>query len=395
MDLVPYLGIAAALVAALVFFSGTEVALFALRRTEREQMARSGRRADQIVLALLAAPRRVVTTALIANELAAATLAAICVHVLGDTALADLPRAAAAVAITLPIVVLLGVVTAKTLALKGPMGWSRVCAPGLQAAAVLLAPLRWIVVGLGELFLRPLGAGARPRGRRELTEEEFRTLVDAGSAQGQVDARERRIIHRVFEFGDKTVGQVMTPRDKIVALSYDLPMQRMVKEAAARGFSRVPIYQRSLDNVRGVLYPKDLVTLTAGVAPARTLGELLKEPLFVPRTTPIKRMFQLFEQKKVHLAMVVNEYGKVLGLVTMDDLLSQLFGQLRDERDALQRSASGRRGDRTPVPGAVPTPPPLDVDTGPIARVDAAAIAGETGLADLLEVAPPREDGEP
>jgi len=382
-DIAPQLGLAALLVLAAVFFAGTEVALFALRRTEREQMARSGRRADQVVLALLSTPRRLIATVLIGNELAAATLAAVCVHALNDSSeLPDLPRAGLALAITVPVVVLLGAVTAKTLALKAPMGWARVCASVLQVLGVAIAPARWVVTGLAELVLKPFGQSARARPSRDLSEEEFRTLVDAGSAQGQVDARERRIIHRVFEFGDKTVGQVMTPRDKIVALSYDLPMQRMVKEASARGFSRVPIYQRSLDNVRGVLNTKDLVKVTAGVVPAPTLGELLHEPLFVPRTTPIKRLFRLFKQKKVHLAMVVNEYGKLLGLVTMDDLLAQLFGQLRDERDALQRSSSGRsRVDRTPVPGSVPAPQGIGVETGPIPKFDQAALAGETGLA--------------
>lgn len=386
-DIGPYLGLAAVLVLASVFFSGTEVALFALRRTEREQMSRSKRRADQIVLGMLTAPRRVILTVLIGNELAGATIAAVCVHVLGQTSeLEDLPRAGIALAITIPVVVLLGAVTAKTLALKAPMGWARVAGPVLQAVGVAIAPARWIVAGLSEVFLRPLGQNSRPRPERDLSEEEFRTLVDAGSAQGQVDARERRIIHRVFEFGDKTVGQVMTPRDKIVALSYDLPMARMVKEAAAKGFSRVPIYQRSLDNVRGVLNAKDLVKVTAGLAPARALGDLLHEPLFVPRTTPIKRLFRTFKQKKVHLAMVVNEYGKVLGLVTMDDLLAQLFGQLRDERDALQRSSSGRgRQDRTPVPGSVPVPQSLGVDTGPVPLMEQAALAGETGLASEAE----------
>ncbi len=386
-DIGPYLGLAVVLVLVSVFFSGTEVALFALRRTEREQMSRSKRRADQIVLAMLTTPRRLIATVLIGNELAGATIAAICVHVLGTSSeLADLPRAALAVAITVPVVVLIGAVMAKTLALKAPMGWSRVCGPVLQALSVVIAPARWIVSGLSEVMLRPIGQSGRPRPERDLSEEEFRTLVDAGSAQGQVDARERRIIHRVFEFGDKTVGQVMTPRDKIVALAYDLPMSRMAKEAAARGFSRVPIYQRSLDNVRGVLNSKDLVAVAAGQAKARTLGELLHEPLFVPRTTLIKRLFRTFKQKKVHLAMVVNEYGKVLGLVTMDDLLAQLFGKLRDERDALQRASAGRgRADRTPLPGTIEQPAGFGVETGPIPLSDQADLAGEAGLAEAVE----------
>ena len=148
--------------------------------------------------------------------------------------------------------------------------------------ALQAAGARFLIVGA-----HALAGHGLPRATGDLSEEEFRTLVDAGSAQGQVDARERRLIHKVFEFGDKNVGQVMTPREKVFALSYDLPMARLTKEVAARGFSRVPIYQRSLDNVRGILNAKDLVLAAAGQAPARTLSELLHEPLFVPRTTPV------------------------------------------------------------------------------------------------------------
>ncbi|MBS1123793.1 MAG: hypothetical protein H6Q90_6021 [Deltaproteobacteria bacterium] len=170
----------------------------------------------------------------------------------------------------------------------------------------------------------------------------------------------------------------MTPRERIFALSYDLPMQRLVKELAARGFSRVPIYQKSLDNVRGILNAKDLVRVAAGQFASRPLGDLLHEPLFVPRTTPVKRLFLTFKQKKVHMAIVVSEYGKVLGLVTMDDLLAQIFGVLRDERAELQDSIlPGRLRTRTPVAGTPISPgestgpvPRLGPDTGPVPRQD-------------------------
>src|SRR5678815_5062590 len=142
--------------------------------------------------------------------------------------------------------------------------------------------------------------------------------------------------------------------------SYDLPAQRLVKELAARGFSRVPIYQRSLDNIRGILNAKDLERTAAGQPLGRPLGELLHEPLFVPRTTPVKRLFLTFKQKKVHMAIVVSEYGKVLGLVTMDDLLAQIFGRLRDERAVLQDTIPPGRGPRVPEARG-------DVATGPIA----------------------------
>jgi CBS domain containing-hemolysin-like protein len=392
-DIAPYLGFAAALLLASGFFAGIEVALFALRRVDREQMARSERAADKIVLALLAQPRRLIATVQIGSEAVKALLAVIIVLAVARVVEAATPLTvgALAVAIALPVIVLFGEVTAKTLALKSPMAWARGAGRALYVFALLVSPVRWVIGGIAEVLLKPFGAAARTRPGTGLSEEEFRTLVDAGSAQGQVDARERRIIHRVFEFSDKNVGQVMTPRDKVVALSYDLPMSRLVKEVAAKGFSRIPIYQRSLDNIRGILNAKDLVPALAGQAPARTLSELLHEPLFVPRTTPIKRLFRTMKQKKVHLAIVVNEYGKVLGLVTMDDLMSQLFGAIRDEREGQQKAAARRgRGGRTPVPGTVPATP----ETGPVPLTDAADLREQTPLPDegYADLTPPPVD---
>jgi magnesium and cobalt exporter, CNNM family len=336
------------------FCSGTEVALFSLRRVDREQLARSETRRDRRVVAVLERPRRLIATVLIGHEACAAVLAILAVVVVARRIAVDSAWVIVALAlvVTLPLVVMLGEVTAKTLAAKVPLAWSRSAALPLIALTAIVTPLRVIVSALAELLLRPLGATARTRPVRDLSEQEFRSLVDAGSAQGQVDARERRLIHRVFEFSDKNVGQVMTPRERIFGLSYDLPMQRLIRELAQRGFSRVPIYQKSLDNVRGIVNVKDLMRAAAGQPVTKPLGELLHEPLFVPRTTPVKRLFLTFKQKKVHMAIVVSEYGKVLGLVTMDDLLGLIFGVMRDERADLQASMPGIRvRARTPEPG--------------------------------------------
>jgi putative hemolysin len=340
------------------FCSGSEVALFSLRRVDREQLAHSESRLDRRIVRLLERPRRLIATVLIGNEALNSILAVLALAIVARVWGAHSPWAIAGLALvaTLPLVVLVAEVSAKTFAAKAPLTWARLSVLPLSALAVIVTPARWVLHVASEALLRPLGDAARTRPIRDLSEQEFRSLVDAGSVQGQVDARERRMIHRVFEFSDKNVGQVMTPRDRIFALAYDLPMQRLIRELAARGFSRVPIYQKSLDNIRGIVHAKDLVG-RLGVAGGKPLGELLHEPLFVPRTTPIKRLFLTFKQKKVHMAIVVSEYGKVLGLVTMDDLLSQIFGVLRDERADLQASSIGSRGrTRTPAAG-VPTPP--------------------------------------
>ena len=223
-----------------------------------------------------------------------------------------------AVAIVLPLVVLVGEVTAD--------GWPRRRRRSAWARACALPAVAALVPGRAGALRRPRrrrapaacrsAISARTRPGAICREEEFRTLVDAGSAQGQVDARERRLIHRVFEFSDKNVGQVMTPRDRIFALAYDLPMQRLVKEVAARGFSRVPIYQKSLDNVRGIVNAKDLVMFATGQMPAgaarrSAMSSTSRCSCRAPRRS--SGCSCTFKQKKVHMAIVVSEYGKVLG----------------------------------------------------------------------------------
>ena len=349
------LAIIAVLLCCSIFFSGTEVALFGLRRVDREQLTRSGRRADQLLLRMLSRPRQLIATILVGNESVNISMSA---AVAGATSQlfpgrSEAELAILATAIALPLLLLLGEITPKTIAFKNQIRWARVAAHPLRLFALVVTPVRVVVSGIAALLVRPLAGASQRAAPRALSEAEFRALVDAGSAAGEVDARERQLIHKVFEFGDKTVAEAMVPRDHVFALSYDLPLARLNQEVAAKSFSRVPVYQKSLDNVRGVLHAKDLLIQSVG-APRR-LSRILHEPLFVPQTTPLERLFRLFKQRKIHMALVVNEYGKLAGLVTMDDLLAQLFGDIRDEREH-RRAAEGV--------AMVPPPPPPPPEEG-------------------------------
>lgn len=337
-DLSSYYLLLIALIGCSAFFSGTEVAMFSLRRVDRQQLVRSGRPGDALVIRLMARPRRLIATVLIGNETVNVSVSAVMAGLVPQLfpGLGDIELAILATLFALPLLLFFGEITPKTVALKTNLGWSRAAARPIHWFGLLVTPARAVVRFVADLFLRPFGGSTFTAMPHDLSEQEFKHLVDAGSAEGTVDARERRLIHRVFEFGDKTVGQVMMPREKIFALSYDLSTARLIKEVADRGYSRVPIFQRSLDNIRGVLYAKDLVLQGTGLSAARRLGDLLHEPLFVPRTIPIERLFRIFKHRKIHLALVVNEYGKLVGLVTMEDLLEELFGEIRDEREQLK-----------------------------------------------------------
>lgn len=342
----PYLLLLLALVSASAFFSGSEVALFSLRRVDRQKLARREHSSDRLVLRMISQPRRLIATLLIGNELVnvsvGAVMAGMVPHLFPDRS--ELQLALIATLLALPLLLLFGEITPKTVAIKTPMGWARRCARPLWLFGFIVSPIRVVVRVLADLVMRPFHGHTFSNVPTELSEEEFKTLVDAGMAEGEVDVGERRLIQRVFEFGDKTVDQIMLPRTKIFALAYDLPAARLVAEVARGGYSRVPIYQKSLDSIRGIIYAKDLVVQGTGLSAPRKLSELLHEPLFVPRTVPIERLFRLFKQRKVHMAIVVNEYGRVVGLVTMEDLLEELFGEIADERE--QQKAKAKAGVR-------------------------------------------------
>jgi putative hemolysin len=342
-DLAPYLALIAWLLACSAFFSGTEVAMFSMRRADREMLDRSERRADRLILRLQSRPRQLIATLLIGNEVVNVSMSVVMASMApfvfpdsGDTALMLYSTFA-----VLPLLLLFGEITPKTVAIKTSVGWSRRAVRLVWFWSIITMPIRIVIRFVADLLLSVLGVSAAKRQQKDMSEIEFRTLVDAGNAEGELDARERRLIHRVFEFSDKTVGQVMEPRERIFALSYALSMPRLIKEIAERGYSRVPIYQKSLDNIRGILYAKDLVVQGTGLTAPRPLGDLLHEPLFVPQTVPIERLFSIFKQRKIHMALVVNEYGKLIGLVTMEDILEELFGEIHDERE--QQKASPRR----------------------------------------------------
>ena len=229
-DASPYFIVVGVLLAASAFFSGTEVAMFSLRRVDREQMARSKRRVDKLVHALVSRPRRLIATILIGNEIVnvsiSSSMAAASDRIFAGRS--ELAVALLSTAMVLPLVLLLGEVTPKTVAIKTSTGWSRTAARPLWWFGIAVTPIRVVVRAIADVVLRPLGVrSSRAAASKAISEDEFRALVDAGSAEGEVDPRERRLIHRVFEFGDKTVAQVMVASERSFLPAYNLPSGRM------------------------------------------------------------------------------------------------------------------------------------------------------------------------
>ncbi len=197
----------------------------------------------------------------------------------------------------------------------------------------LLSPFSALcsVISNGILRLMGIDPSADPQ---EGTEEDIREMVDAGNEKGLIPQSEREMIYNVFEFDDRTAEDVMTHRTEIEAVPVEEDIDEALKIAIEEGFSRIPVYEDTLDNVVGVLYAKDLLMLIGkGSGSPRTIRALMRPALYVPESTRCRDLFRQFQQKKVQIAIVVDEYGGTSGMVTMEDLLESIVGEIQDEYD--------------------------------------------------------------
>lgn len=219
------------------------------------------------------------------------------------------------------VVLLFCDITPKTFALGHPAGVARLTARPLAALTDLVHPVT--------RRFAPFGAAPRPG---PVSETEFKALLSVSEDFGEVEEGERVLIHRVFDFGARRVSEVMTPRDKIFAIDIQTLPDEVVQTITHGHFSRVPVYKGDPDSIVGILNAKDLAVRRLEPSPPR-IERLIRRPYFIPPTKPLGELFEEMRHERVWVALVVDEYGKLLGLVTLEDLLEELFGELRDEFD--------------------------------------------------------------
>lgn len=200
--------------------------------------------------------------------------------------------------------------------------------------SVLLTPVRMLLGGLTALILK---ATKGERSEPLLTTEELRTLVDVGASEGVVEGGEREMIHRVFELEDTLVSEVMVPRTDMFCLEASTPPERILTALRENLHSRVPVYEGSIDRIVGILYTRELLPYVRGIPPDFDLRAHLHPPYFVPESKRADALLQEFQAKRLHLAIVVDEYGGTAGLVTMEDLIEELVGEIADEFDEEER----------------------------------------------------------
>ncbi|HUL78975.1 MAG TPA: hemolysin family protein [Vicinamibacteria bacterium] len=347
------------------FFSGSEIAILSARRGRIEGLVEEGSRAASRVKALQDDLDHFLATVQIGVTLCG-TLAGVLGGVLASRHIepaltgSALPRflppaLLASVLVGIAIVyveLVLGELVPKALALR----YAETIALLVSAPFRLMARAsRWVIVFIAastRLVLRAFGI--REAGPRTfVSEEEIKHLVREGRQQGVLDQTEMEIIHSVFEFTDTPVRKVMVPRPKIFALDADTPPAEVGSLIVEGGFSRIPVYEGSIDNVAGVVYVKDALRLLEKRQPV-VIRKILHPVHLVPETKKVGELLKELQKRHSHLAVVVDEHGSVSGLVTLEDLIEQIVGEIQDEYDWEERPVERMRDGSLVVEGTVP-----------------------------------------
>ncbi len=313
-------------------FSGAETAFFRLQGRIKDFGADAA--VPPRVLAVLARPRRLLISLLTANTLVNIAMAFVAALLAAELAHSmDLPLSLLLVLESLVvtiIVLLFGEVMPKVLAIRHTEAFARAASRPVRALVALLYPVGSLLYWVTRLVTRLLGI--RPE-RMFTSEEELKDLAAVGADRGTLAQQEREIIHSIFEFHDTAVHEVMIPRVDILALETRAGVAEALELVRDRQVSKIPIFKGSIDDVRGILYAKDVLPYVNGPQPDVNLQRLSRPPFFVPESKGVVSLLQDFQERRTSIAIVVDEFGGTAGLVTLEDVVEEVLGELRDPYD--------------------------------------------------------------
>ena len=329
-------------------FAGAEISIISVRRSRLQQLVEEGHPGARAVQALRDVPERFLATVQVGITVVGATAAAfsgasissrlsLALQGLGWSAgtASDLALAMVIAAISY-LSLIFGELVPKSLALRGGEGYALLVARPLQALAWVGRPLVWFLTASSNLVLRPFG-DATSFTETRLSTEELQHLVEEAAQSGSLDARSSEIAARALDFGDLTAAAVMVPRNHVVAVPRDADQAGLRRIVTGARFSRMPVYEGTLDNVVGYITMRDVLALTWDREEV-LLADILRPAFFVPETTGAGRVLQEMQRRRVPLAIVVDEHGGMAGLITLEDLVEELVGDLASEDEHGERA---------------------------------------------------------
>ncbi|UOQ65436.1 hemolysin family protein [Hymenobacter volaticus] len=327
------------------FFVAAEFAFVKVRPSQIDIKAQGGNRLAKLVQSMLhdlnyylSATQLGITVASLAlgwvGESVVAEVVLAIIDQLGVTlSPATVHKIAIATSFTLITImhIVLGEQAPKVLAIQKPENTSIAIAAPLWAFAKITLPLIWLLDKLSNLVLRMFGVGSVHESEVHTTEE-LRILLDQSKQSGEIQESEHELLENVFEFNDRMVKQIMVPRTKLSAIDVHTPQDGILETVYNEGFSRIPVYEGNIDNIVGILYVKDLLQIIRRNEPI-VLAKIMRPPYFVPETKKINRLLRQFQRKHTHMAIVSDEFGGVSGIVTIEDIMEELVGEIQDEYD--------------------------------------------------------------
>ena len=306
------------------FFSASETAYTSLNLVRLKRMASEGDKRAESVLKLADNYDRLLSTILIGNNivnLLSASLATVLfVKWIGNEGVT-----VSTIVITV-VVLLFGEITPKNIGKDHAEAVARLFYPILHGLMCLFTPLNFLLGAWQKMIDKVV----KPSEDRGFTEEELITIVEEAENEGEIDAHESELIRSAIEFTDVAVEEILTPRVDIEAIDIDASEDEIAKTFEACGYSRLPVYQETIDNIVGILHEKDFYANRGGKQPLRSI---MTTPTFVMQTAKVSDLLKRLQKSKTHMAVVVDEYDGVQGFVTMEDILEELVGEIWDEHD--------------------------------------------------------------
>jgi putative hemolysin len=325
------------------FFVAAEIALVSIRRSRVEQLVDEGSAGARRVRRLLDDPGRFLAVSQLgltvigffASAFAAVNLTEALADFLKGLGVGGTADGVALLIVTV-ILALFTIIFAelvpKTLALSSPERFALALSVPIDFLARVLGPLIKVLTGVTRAIAGIFGASVT--NEANITAEELRLIVERGGEQGVLEAEEEQMINSIIELGDRRLHEVMIPRIDIIALPASSTLDEAIDKVVDEGHSRIPVYEESIDEVVGILYAKDLLPILKTSGGRRPeLRELLRTPVFVPESMTIDDLLHEFQRRKVHIAIVLDEYGGTAGLLTIEDLLEEIVGEIQDEYD--------------------------------------------------------------
>jgi putative hemolysin len=327
------------------YLAGTEIAVVTARKSRIQQMSESGKRNAKIFLKLKEQPDRFLATIQIGitgvNVLASAVGGATAVKVITPTLkmvpVKVISVGAEPIAIALVVVVItyfsviFGELVPKSIALMHPEHIGLWTARTIDSFSKITSIFVKILTFSTSVVLKPFGRKTFTE-RAYITEEEVKMLIKEGGKHGVFEPTEEKILQSVFEFTDMSAKEVMVPDTQMVAIQIDKSSKEIFSLIEEEQFSRYPVFGKELNDIRGILYAKDFLTLLAKTGQV-DVRKMIKSPFFIPETMKVSLLLKEMQKRRIHMALVVDEYGGISGLVTIEDLLEEIVGEIRDEHD--------------------------------------------------------------